>query len=244
LDFNEEQTNDANKINFAGAVIGNGCVNNTVQGTDEYIQFLHQENLIPADSHPKTQVSAATAMVKHLGYTPNYYDYRTESISCDACYGYNYSAWAHWFLKDEIEQSLNVCGDAGVDAFAGSAGGCISLPGFDADDTFDYSGALGRTLDSGVPVVLYYGKTDTACNYVGGLALADTISWASQAEFAAAGLGPMEIAGVEAGQAKSLNGLTFIQVNSAGHMVPLDQPASSAMAIGTILQEIKQKRKE
>ena len=124
----------------------------------------------------------------------------------------------------------------------GNAGGCISLPGFDSDDTFDYSGALGRTLDSGVPVVLYYGKTDTACNYVGGLTLANTISWKSQAEFAAAGLGPMEIAGVEAGQAKSLNGLTFIQVDSAGHMVPLDQPASSAMAIGTILQEIKQKK--
>jgi pimeloyl-ACP methyl ester carboxylesterase len=124
----------------------------------------------------------------------------------------------------------------------GNAGGCISLPGFDSDDTFDYSGALGRTLDSGVPVVLYYGKTDTACNYVGGLALANTISWKSQAEFAAAGLGPMEIAGIEAGQAKSLNGLTFIQVDSAGHMVPLDQPASSAMAIGTILQEIKQKK--
>lgn len=243
LDFNENQVDDSSKINFAGAVIGNGCVNNTVQNTQEYIEFLHEENLIPADSNPKNYGAASLEMVKHLGYTPNYYDYRTESISCNACYGYNYTAWAHWFLKDEIEQSLNVCGDAGVDAFEGSAGGCIALPGFDSDDKFDYSGALGRTLNAGIPVVLYYGKTDTACNYVGGLTLANTISWNSQAEFAAAPLGPMEIAGIEAGQAKSVNGLTYIQVESAGHMVPLDQPASSAMAIGTILLDINQKKK-
>lgn len=49
----------------------------------------------------------------------------------------------------------------GVDAFAGSAGGCISMGLFDANDHFDYSGALGRALDLGVPVTLYYGKSDT-----------------------------------------------------------------------------------
>lgn len=83
---------------------------------------------------------------------------------------------------------------------------------FDAHDPFDYSGALGRTLDAGVPVTVYYGKTDTACNYVGGYAMANTIAWSGQEAFAAADMGPMEIAGVEAGQAKSYNGLTFIQV--------------------------------
>ena len=31
---------------------------------------------------------AEVEMVKHLGYTPNYYDYRSERISCDACYRY------------------------------------------------------------------------------------------------------------------------------------------------------------
>ena len=73
----------------------------------------------------------------------------------------------------------------------GNAGGCISMGNFDANDPFDYSGALGRTLDSGVPVTLYYGKTDTACNYVGGYAMANTISWEGMKEFAAADMGPM-----------------------------------------------------
>ena len=104
---------------------------------------------------------AEVEMVKHLGYTPNYYDYRSERVDCPACYSYNYTAWALWFLQDEVESALGVCGDAGVDAFAGSAGGCISMGNFDAHDEFDYSGALGRALDADIAVTFYYGKTDT-----------------------------------------------------------------------------------
>ena len=54
---------------------------------------------------------------------------------------------------------------SGVDAFAGSAGGCISMGNFDANDSFDYSGALGRALDADIPVTFYYGKTDTVSMY-------------------------------------------------------------------------------
>ena len=128
LNFNDEQTNEDEKINFAGVVIGNGCVNNTVQNTEEYVKFLHETNLIPEDANPKNQGTAEVEMIKYLGYTPNYYDYRTESVSCGACYSYNYTAWAHWFLKDDVESSLNVCGDAGDDAFAGEPSSRSSYP--------------------------------------------------------------------------------------------------------------------
>jgi hypothetical protein len=62
-----------NAINFAGIAIGNGCVNDTVQGTAEYVQFQHEQSLIPASSNPKTMAAAMTAMNSHLGYNPNYY---------------------------------------------------------------------------------------------------------------------------------------------------------------------------
>jgi len=234
--------NNANsKINFQGVAIGNGCVNDTVQNTDQYIKFQHETKLIPADSNPRNAAAAETEMINHLGYTPNYYDYRIQSISCDACYSYNYTAWSYWFLKSEVLTALNVCGDAGKDAFDGKAGGCISMGSFDSRDSFDYSGALARTLDSGVPVTLYYGKTDTACNYVGGMEMANTIGWSGKSGFNAAPMNPLEISGVSAGQTKSYNGLTFIQVDSAGHMVPMDQPAASAAAIQTLLSKIHAK---
>ena len=109
---------------------------------------------------------------------------------------------------------------------------------FDSRDTFDYSGALARTLEAGVPVTLYYGKTDTACDYVGGLAMASTIEWAGKEGFNQQPMQPLELGGVEAGQVKSFGGLTFLQVENAGHMVPLDQPAASAAAFLTILKQL------
>ena len=83
---------------------------------------------------------------------------------------------------------------------------------FDARDQFDYSGALGRALDAGVLVTLYYGKTDTACDYKGGLAMANTISWAQTAAFKNAPMSSIQVAGAELGQQKSVGGLTFLQV--------------------------------
>jgi carboxypeptidase C (cathepsin A) len=112
LKFNQNPANSNKRINFAGAIIGNGCVNNTVQNTDEYIKFQHETNLIPETSHPKTMAQADAAMINYIGYTPNYYDYRIESISCPACYGYNYTAWSYWFLQSEVTTALNVCGIA------------------------------------------------------------------------------------------------------------------------------------
>jgi carboxypeptidase C (cathepsin A) len=238
LNFNKGLSSDVQPINFAGVAIGNGCINNTVQDTAKFVEFQHEANLIPVDSNPRSEGTARTAMSQYLGYTPNYYDYRIESISCQACYGYNYTAWSYWFLQQEVLEALNVCGDAGQDAFAGAAGGCISMGAFDSHDNFDYSGALGRTLDAGVPVTMYFGKQDTACNYVGGLAVANTLPWANTAAWANLPMGVVDIAGVEAGQGKSLNGLTFLAFEGAGHMVPLDQPAASAYVIQTLLKQV------
>ncbi len=109
---------------------------------------------------------------------------------------------------------------------------------FDSNDHFSYSGAVARTLDMGIPVTFYYGKQDTACNYVGGMAMAETLPWSREAEWKAQALTPLVIAGVEAGQVKQLGGLTFIQVEGAGHMVPMDNGAASAMALMSVLKTL------
>lgn len=243
MDYNDAQTDADARIPLSGVVIGNGAVDDEVQNSDTYIEFLHKENLIPADSHPKSQGMAEAEMIRHLGYTPNYYDYRSERVQCDACYSYNYTAWALWFLQPEVESALAVCGDAGVDAFAGSAGGCISMGAFDARDSFDYSGALGRALDREIPVTLYYGKTDTACDYVGGYAMANSIEWGGKGKFQGKDLEDVQLAGVTVAQTKGYGGLTWLQIDSAGHMVPIDQPATSSLAINTILSALPSAKK-
>ena len=65
LDYN----NQANivKINYVGAAIGNGCVNDTIQNSDAYIEFLHESNLIPVDANPRSQSAAEIEMIKTIG---------------------------------------------------------------------------------------------------------------------------------------------------------------------------------
>jgi cathepsin A (carboxypeptidase C) len=68
--------------------------------------------------------------------------------------------------------------------------------------------------------------------------MAETIQWTGRDKFNAAQFTPLLISGVEAGQVRTSGGLTVVQVDSAGHMVPLDQPAGSAAAIKTILDQL------
>jgi carboxypeptidase C (cathepsin A) len=235
LDANANGSN----IPLKGVVIGNGCIDDEVESTETYVDFLHASNLIPSDVNPKTQAAAEVEVIATLGYQPNYYDFRLNSVSCPACFGYNYTAWSYWFLRDDVKKAMNVCGNAGNNAFAGAAGGCISVSPFDANDKFDYSAALANTLDAGIPVVMYYGKCDTACNYVGGYAVAQGLDWSGKEAFNTAELEALEFAGCEAGQTKSANGLTWMQFESSGHMVGLDQGVASAAAIDVLLKKYR-----
>lgn len=235
LDFN---ANAQAPINLAGIVIGNGCTNDTVQNDAAYYQFLRETKLIPSTFSPSNRRSAEIKVEETLGYEPNYYDYRAKLISCPACYGYNYTAWSNWFLREDVKAAMHICGDAGEDAFSGSAGGCINIQPFDVNNHFDYSGALARALDADIPVVLYYGMTDTACNYVGGLKLAETIPWKGASKWMSNEMKPLVISGAEMGGVKSDSKLTYIQIQGAGHMVPLDNAAASAFAIGLLVENI------
>lgn len=68
--------------------------------------------------------------------------------------------------------------------------------------------------------------------------MANTIEWSGRDAFAAEELSVVELAGVEVAQSKSHKGLTFLQIESAGHMVPIDQPATSSIAINTVLSAL------
>lgn len=55
MEHNQGVKGDA-LINLSGLLIGNGCVNDTVQNGDRYIEFMHEENLIPADAKPRVSL--------------------------------------------------------------------------------------------------------------------------------------------------------------------------------------------
>jgi len=241
LDHNELAAADSPRLPLKALMIGNGIVNSSVQG-GSFGAYARAQNLIPADvPMPKDDAQARTLVRKSLGYNPNYYDYRLVSQSCCGCTSYNYKPWSEWFERDDVKVALNVCGTAGHEAFGGCAAGCVDLPGFDDHDSFDYSGALGRALEAGLDISFYYGKQDTACNYVGALEMANSsLPWRGAANWSATPFTPLTVAGALTGSVRSASGpsgatLHFFMVEGAGHMVPMDNGAAASMALASIV---------
>jgi carboxypeptidase C (cathepsin A) len=234
LEYNEAGASDP--IRLAGLIIGNGIVNDTIQG-HSFPTFARRQGLIPSNNNTALQSSmeARDLMARYLGYQPNYYDYRLIEKECCGCSSYDYKQWANWLLRKDVTEALNVCGDSGAKAFGNCAAGCISMPDFDKDDTFDYSGAIGYALRKGIRVTFYYGMQDTACNYVGGYDMAAALPWPGASDFANAPFEDLLIGGAPSGKIKSAGGLTWMQVEGAGHMVPINNPAAASVAIGTLI---------
>jgi len=228
------RVSDEERLTTTGIILGNGFVDEAAQGYS-FAEFARRQGLIPAHSFPTSSKQAREMIAKNLGYQPNYYDYRMREKECCGCSSYNYKPWGDWLLREDVAKALNVCGDAGTKAFGGCAAGCISLPNFDKDSKFDAKAAMSQALADGVKVTLYYGMQDTACNYVGGYALAASLRWPGSSAFKKAPFEDLAIGGMDIGKLKSGGGLTYLQVDGAGHMVPVNSPAAASFAIGTLL---------
>lgn len=86
-------------------------------------------------------------------------------------------------------------------------------------------------LNDGIPALIYAGDVDFICNYLGNKAWTLGLDWKSGADFRAA----KEHEWKGQGLARTANGLTFLQVYDAGHMVPADQPKVSLDMITNFL---------
>lgn len=83
-------------------------------------------------------------------------------------------------------------------------------------------------LANGVRVLVYVGDRDFICNYVGNEAWLNSMEWHGKKSFANKAFSKWHLEdGTEAGEVKSEDGLLFLKVYEAGHMVPMDQPHSA-----------------
>ena len=67
------------------------------------------------------------------------------------------------------------------------------------------------------------GNYDLVCNYYGSAEMLDTMQWSGQQAFLQATNTTWNYNGNVAGTSRTANGLTFVVVDNAGHMVPHDQ---------------------
>jgi carboxypeptidase C (cathepsin A) len=79
---------------------------------------------------------------------------------------------------------------------------------------------LGSVIQSGITVLLWAGDADWICNWLGGLACANALSWSGKSTFRAKALSPYTVNGVAGGLYKTVNNFSWLTVFGAGHEVP------------------------
>ncbi|KAM0804705.1 carboxypeptidase-like protein S1 [Usnea florida] len=93
------------------------------------------------------------------------------------------------------------------------------------DDARSFLPTLSTVVQSGIRVVLWAGDADWICNWFGGLASANAVSYSGTQAFAAKALTPYTVNGTQGGTVKTVDNLSFLRVFGAGHEVPYYQPA-------------------
>ncbi|CAI8616360.1 unnamed protein product [Vicia faba] len=79
-------------------------------------------------------------------------------------------------------------------------------------------------LEDGIKVLIYAGEFDLICNWLGNSNWVHAMEWSGQNQFVTSKTVQFLVDDVEAGLLKSYGPLSFLKVNGAGHMVPMDQP--------------------
>ncbi|EPS31077.1 Carboxypeptidase S1 [Penicillium oxalicum] len=105
------------------------------------------------------------------------------------------------------------------------------------DNPRSFLSTLSSVVQSGVNVIVWAGDTDWICNWVGNYGAANAISYSGHAEFSSKSLAPYTVNGVEKGQYKTVNNLSFLRVYEAGHEVPYYQPETALQVFKQILQK-------
>lgn len=92
------------------------------------------------------------------------------------------------------------------------------------DWMLNFATDLPEVLAAGVRVLSYAGDQDYICNYYGQSEWMDRLRWSGQQHFRDARNSSFVVDGHVAGSVRSADGLTFLRVADAGHMVPMDKP--------------------
>ena len=151
----------------------------------------------------------------HIGRSINPYDVRIPCKVPPLCYDF-----------DAVTTLLNdkdVQADLGVNMTWGQCNRPVEL--FLIHDWIQqFQSDVKAILEANRRVLVYSGKEDFICNYLGGLEWTNTTDWSGRDNFSKASFKTWSVDGVHAGEVKTYGPLTFLAVEAAGHMVPRDQP--------------------
>ena len=105
------------------------------------------------------------------------------------------------------------------------------------DDSRSFLSQLSDVVQSGIQVVIWAGDADWICNWFGGQAVANAISYDGASTFDAKPLESYTVDGKQGGTFKTGGTLSFLRVFGAGHEVPYYQPAVALQVFEQTMQK-------
>ncbi|RHY09758.1 hypothetical protein DYB30_006395 [Aphanomyces astaci] len=244
------QKDDGNpKINLKGIGIGNGLTapevqynwypemahNNTygVQAISDEI-YATEKAALPAcikmiELCQKTNVACLVAQVycNAALVTPyqlsglNVYDIREKCEHLPMCY--DFSSIEKFLRLPSTLEALHVSPKSSK----WESCNMVVHAAFSYDWMKNFDGLVTPMVENGIDVLVYAGDADFIVNWMGCKAWTVALNWKYQSQFAQIEDVDWVVKGKKAGKVRSLQGLTFLQVFEAGHMVPMNQPENA-----------------
>ncbi|KAJ2689492.1 Cell death protease [Coemansia spiralis] len=157
------------------------------------------------------------------GMCYNMYDLRLTDTkpSCGMNWPSDIAIYTEYLNREDVQKSIN------VRTPPTEWTECSDLPSkkLKHDDTPPAIIPLRSALDLGVPVLLFVGKEDYLCNFVGTEWTIGNLTWAGGKGFRGSSVkSEWRINGQTVGHVESDRGLTYALIYNASHMVGVDKP--------------------
>ena len=237
-------------IDFQGVAIGNGWTNPALQWAQhakfgfapENVKFTMMTQAMYDEIQPKLEMcqKVLPQTPSHarfqFGFFCNYWNSQVCSANkginvydirktCVTPMCYDLSKITDFMNSDVVRNELQM--DRVWDPCGGEAGGVIARLEYSSNA----APSLIPALEKGLPVLIYSGEFDFACNWMGGDAWTKDLKWSGQTEFAKQEMVPESTYGF----ARIYKNFKFLKFSNAGHMVPLDQPEAALQMINKFM---------
>jgi carboxypeptidase C (cathepsin A) len=254
--FNANKKNEGPfKIPLQGFAIGNGLVNPAVQ-YQEYAQFsldnglikqtdfnYVQKTLLPpclksmSGNSSSTEASCDEIMNYIIGVAGNfnYYDIRKPCIG-SLCYPLGKIDTL--MAQPSVQKSLGVSSKSNWSECNNYVHSLLET----SDWFLNCEEYIPEMLEAGIRGLVYSGKEDWICNWYGGRAWVAAMPWSGQTSIQSQlpnKMSPWVYQGQTVGEFATSGPLTFLAIERAGHMVPMDQPAVALEMLRTFITKGK-----
>ncbi|XP_058755082.1 serine carboxypeptidase-like [Vicia villosa] len=240
-------------INFKGFAIGNGLTNPEIQ-YQAYTQFAVDNKLITKEDQADIDKlvpdcveatktcerqggeSCETALqqcqqiftnILDIAGNINYYDITKK---CEGQLCYDFSNLETFLNKKTVKDALRVGNIEFVSCSSTVYNALVQ------DWMLNYEKDIPSLLEDGIKVLIYAGDLDLICNWLGNSQWVHAMKWSGQEQFGASKTVPFLVDGKNAGSLNSYGPLSFLKVNGAGHMVPMDQPKAALQMLVTWIE--------